>query len=283
MKAAPPTGPRASSRQRVCQCLFQLLILAGLSNLVGCGGGGGDGGADELPDAPEVVPHRIVDLNHGGFQLSFDCDERAALRFEYRLQTDVGNLPRSEEFEQDDPLVPVDCRQQLRSSSYAGVATGWDRGHLVSANHMDGSQEWMAASFYMTNILPQRSAFNQGLWQQTEEVAECYRDLAPVLVIGGVLFDDATNDLFLASHGVRTPDSFWKVLISTDAAGEPMAIAWLFPNRDGLSRLDDHLLRLSDLEVRVGAQTLRLPDLPSSVRNQLPGASWPLPSNCKLD
>lgn len=270
-------------------------MIAVTALLAACGGGGdaGDGGSGSAaetaggttPVATEPTPAgegRTVTLDHGAFRLLYDCDGRSAVRFEYRLEADVGQLARADTFLLGDPLLPVGCADQLRASSYASVAAGWDRGHLVAANHMDGSADAMTAAFYMTNIVPQRAALNRGIWLQTEEIAECYRDLAPVQELGGVLFDDAANDLFLSSHGLRTPDWFWKVLITTDASGAAQAQAWLIPNRDDLSGLDAYLVRLVDLEARVGAQRLGLPALPEVVRTALPTRSWALPAGCQL-
>jgi endonuclease G len=272
---------------------FSGLLLVLLAILVtGCGGGsegtaeeatGASGGsAPVVTDPAPAIEPRTVTLDHGGFRLLYDCDRRVALRFEYRLEADAGQLARADTFLLNDPLLPPGCAEQLRAGSYGSVAPGWDRGHLVAANHMDGSAEWMNAAFYMTNIVPQRAALNRGIWLQTEEIAECYRDLAPVQVIGGLLFDDTTNDLFLNSHGLRTPDWFWKVLITTDARGALQAQAWLMPNRDGLGDLDAHLVRLVDLEARVGALRLGLPELPEALRTAQPMRSWSLPAGCQL-
>jgi len=277
-----PAGPRL---------VLNLLGAALLVLLVACGGGGSSGGGEasdppatsaSQPTSASAAEHRTVTLDHGGFRLLYDCDERSALRFEYRLEADVGQLARADTFLLGDPLLPSGCAEQLRATSYASVASGWDRGHLVAANHMDGSADWMNSAFYMTNIVPQRAAFNRGIWLQTEEISECYRDLAPVQVIGGLIFDDASNDVFVASHGLRTPDWFWKVLITTDASGAVQAQAWLMPNRDGLSGLDAYLVRLVDLEARIGAQRLGLPALPEALRTALPTRSWPLPAGCQL-
>jgi DNA/RNA endonuclease G (NUC1) len=68
----------------------------------------------------------------------------------------------------------VSKRPQKPAKAY-GV--GYHRGHLVPANHLDGSEETIKASNTMTNILPQTADLNLGAWLQTEEIIECYRDL----------------------------------------------------------------------------------------------------------
>jgi translocation and assembly module TamB len=50
-------------------------------------------------------------------------------------------------------------------------------------------------------------------------------DIEPVTVMGGAIWGDNPRNDFVDSHGVATPDAFWKVLIREDRA-----IAWLIPN-----------------------------------------------------
>ena len=253
--------------------------LAAVLSLVACGGGSDEAAAPAVPPAP---PAWVVTLDHGAFRLRYDCDAHTALRYEYLLGSDSGNAPRAEQFTLDDPTLPTGCGQQLGTGSYWSVQPGWDRGHLVTANHMDASDALMAATFHMTNVVPQRALFNQGIWQEAEEIAECHRDLAPVQVVGGVLYDDAGNDHFIASHGIRTPDWFWKVLVTTDAGAATQVIAWLIPNRDDLGGLDAYLVSVAELERRVGVDQVDLPDLSAALKAARPATSWPLPAGCAL-
>ena len=125
----------------------------------------------------------------------------------------------------------------------------------------------------MTNVLPQASNMNRGAWQQTEEIAECYRDLEPVTVIGGVIWDDNPRADFVASHGVATPDAFWKMLIRRDRA-----IAWLIPNTAEATRkrLDQYLVSIADLEALTG-ETI---PVDAWLKEDVPEVSWTMPVGC---
>ena len=225
--------------------------------------------------------NRLVTLNHGSFGLLYDCDARTALRYGYTLTVDTGNAARPNTFTLGDPQLPSGCGQQSSAASYASEATGWDRGHLVPANHMDASDALIAETFHMTNIVPQRSAFNQGIWADAETIAECYRDLAPVQVAGGVVYDDTANDLFLASHGIRTPDWFWMTLVTTEpGSGATRVIAWLFPNDVGLGALNEYIVSVNTLEGRVGANRVGLSTLAADLKLTKPAASWVSPTDC---
>lgn len=195
--------------------------LAGLAALVlaACGGGG----SDPLPPTDSGTPaavHRVVTLDHGAFTLRYDCDEHSAVRYSYTLGVDTGNAARTDVFTLGDPKLPAGCGEQTHTATYASVAPGWDRGHLVTA-----------------------------------------------------------NDLFLASHGLRTPERFWMVLI-TQAAGGERAIAWSIPNTDGLAPLDAYIVSIAALEVQVGADAVGLGGLSNELKAQRAAVSWPLPPGC---
>ena len=255
--------------------LFGSLLLITFVGLTACGGG-----STPTPKQISVFTNQLS-LDYGGFRLLYDCDLKSAIRFEYKLGADTGNLNRPVTFNLD-PNLSKNCGQQLTTSSYASVDSGWDRGHLVASNHMDYDAAYILSANYMTNIVPQLSSFNQGLWKETENITECYRDLAPVKVIGGVIYADTSNDFFVSSHGIKTPDFFWKTLITTDSNNQIATISWLFPNQSALANLNSYIVSIDELERRVGADLIAL-DLGSAIKLQKASKSWELPKNCLLD
>jgi endonuclease G len=251
------------------------LLLIAFAGLAACGGG-------STPTTQQIsVLTNHLALDYGGFKLLYDCDLKSAIRFEYKLGTDTGNFSRPSTFNFD-PNLSNNCAQQLSTNSYASVVSGWDRGHLVASNHMDDDAAYLLSANYMTNIVPQLSSFNQGLWKETENITECYRDLAPIQVIGGVIYSDAINDFFVSSHGIKTPDYFWKTLITTDSNNQIATISWLFPNQSALANLNSYIVSIDELERRVGSDLVGL-DLGSAIKMQKASKSWELPKNCLLD
>lgn len=69
------------------------------------------------------------------FDVWIDCKERIPVLFNYKAEKDNGSLPQSSKFQLDQEVSP-DC-QQWSYSTYAN--SGYDRGHMVSANHLDYS------------------------------------------------------------------------------------------------------------------------------------------------
>jgi len=215
---------------------------------------------------------QTVRLEYQGFTVWVSCENRGAERFEYMVKRDSGNLDRSSSFKLD-PDVDENC-QQTSSKAYSDAPFAYDRGHLVSANHLDHLAKGIRQSNFMTNILPQTKTMNRGAWKLTEEITECYRDEEDLKVFGGVVWGhNPDDDYFIESHGVRTPDYFWKVLV-----GENRAIAWIIPNSHGAkrSRLNMYLITIAELEDIIGRRL----DVPTSLKHIKLNKSWKLPANC---
>lgn len=108
---------------------------------------------------------RFHQVDYEGFTVWLDCTNHGAVAFRYELTEDRRNYGRSDDF-RIDSSVPGAC-QPTSAASYRTDAVPveevgtFDRGHLVPANHMDNSRRALEDTFYVTNILPQSSDFNQ--------------------------------------------------------------------------------------------------------------------------
>lgn len=216
---------------------------------------------------------KILQLDYPGYRLWVDCTRHAAYKFQYTASRDTGDKKRANSF-YFDPSVPSDCQQ----TSTKAYAKGYDRGHLVPANHLDFSAESIRMSNYMTNILPQASSMNRGAWYQTELTIECYRDIDELLVIGGVIWP-AKNETHrvLMEHGVEVPKAFWKVVIRGVGQDE-RAIAWVIPNdaKATIKRLDEYLVSVEDIEKITGES---IPVAQYAKYDAL-STSWLIPYGC---
>ena len=214
----------------------------------------------------------IKQINYEGFTVWVDCEKRGAVKFQYNAQRDTGNFKRKSSFYYD-PDLPKDC-QQTSTRTYKEKGQRYDRGHLVPANHLDYSKNAIKQSNYMTSILPQAANMNRGAWLLTEEITECYRDIDELLIIGGVIWgDNPTDDFYIGSHGVATPDAFWKVIVRNDRV-----IAWIVPNSSTATRkrLDDYLVSVDEIE-RTTGETIPVAD---SLKQDKPNQSWIIPRGC---
>lgn len=84
---------------------------------------------------------------------------------------------------------------------------------MVSANHMDASNVTIKESMYISNIMPQASILNKQAWLAAEDIFECYRDKDNLMTIVGIIMGNNTeNDIFVKSHGLKTPDFYWRII-----------------------------------------------------------------------
>jgi endonuclease G len=215
----------------------------------------------------------LLKLDYEGFTVWLDCEKRGAMKFQYNAQHDTGNAARAKNFKLD-PNVPAECQQ----TSTKGYGQGYDRGHQVPANHLDDSPVAIKQSNFITNILPQTSQMNRGAWLLTEEIIECYRGIDELLVIGGVIWgSNPDDDYFVQSHGVKTPDAFWKVVVRGSGQDE-RTIAWIVPNSTDATKknLDRYLVSIDDLE-QVTGELIPVADY---AKHDKPSHSWMIPSGC---
>jgi endonuclease G len=80
--------------------------------------------------------------------------------------------------------------------------------------------------------------------------------------------NDATDDDFVESHGVATPEACWQLILR----GQDRVIAWIVPNTQASARrrLERYLVTVAELELRAGGS---FPEVPAFVRDDKPAVS----------
>ena len=119
-----------------------------------------------------------------------------------------------------DPLLPAD--KQIFTSDYTNG--GFDRGHMARSFDRTAGNTDNAATFYLTNIVPQTGDLNQGVWAQFENaLGDSARAGRAVYIITGPLYDPSQPLRFVKNEGkIAIPDRTWKVaLIGPDPGGVP--------------------------------------------------------------
>lgn len=199
--------------------------------------------------ASASIQSQIQKKVYGNHTIWIDCAQRSAVMFKVLQGKDLWNQNRTDVFSFD-PTLGREC-QQYSTDTYRGMfgKDSYHRGHLVSANALDLNRQSMIESFYMSNVVPQNAKFNTGAWLRTEEYQECFREQSQILVIGGVVYSNTKNDHFVKSHGIKTPDFFWKVIITGNSH-----YAWYFPNTAAATakKTNNFLVSLEKLDKKLG-------------------------------
>ena len=226
-----------------------------------------------------IVAHPLyIEKEYDSFKVFIDCRNRGVIAYEMTLGPDQGNTPRLHDFKLD-PSIPTDCQMTtgdtFKVTPAEEVQFGkFQRGHLADANSLDGRQQSMNDSFFVTNMLPQAARFNGGggAWRRTEEIAECYREISSLRIWGGVIWgDDASNDLFVDTHNVKTPDRWWKVIYRLDTN---TYIAWIFNNNKDEKRtvMDSRIVTIEELKQQIEF----IPEFGGAVHGTASTATWEL-------
>lgn len=126
----------------------------------------------------------------------------------------LGNSPRQDNFRSDASLPEGWYR--VTASSYSG--SGFDRGHNAPSADRTKSEEDNAATFLMTNMIPQAPKNNQENWAKLEEYTrELVRQGQEVYVIMGSYGVGGTGSEGTAKRidegHVTVPSRIWKVLV----------------------------------------------------------------------
>jgi endonuclease G len=157
------------------------------------------------------------------YVLSYHRDHGTANWVSWQLSADwLGDTPRQDNFRQDGGLpsgVYQVTPNDYRESEY-------DRGHILPSGDRTRSVRDNAATFLMSNILPQAPENNQGIWRELEEysrdlVYQYDRELH--IMAGGYGYQDT-----LAKGRVTVPSRLWKIIIVMDKPG--IGLAGISPN-----------------------------------------------------
>ena len=106
--------------------------------------------------------------------------------------------------------------------------SGYDRGHLAPAADMAFSGQTMADSFFMSNMSPQKPAFNRGIWKELEALVRYFSitERKIVVVTGPILPKEKT--VTIGPNQVTVQTHYYKVIF--DLTPPRKMIGFILPN-----------------------------------------------------
>jgi endonuclease G len=126
-----------------------------------------------------------------------------------------------------DPALPKTDQATLADF----VGTGFDRGHMVPFEDLADDLEAASESFFLTNMVPQFSTNNRGIWNALEQrVRKLPSPTRKVIyIVTGPIFDGTPTKL---KSGAQVPTRLYKMVLSPNSS-ESFTV--IIPNADGLS------------------------------------------------
>lgn len=197
-------------------------------------------------------------LRRPQYVLSYNPRRHVANWASWRLvAADLGATPRRKGDFLEDPNLPPGV---LRVTHRDYARSGFDRGHLVRSGDRTASRADNDATFFMTNVVPQRHALNEGAWLRFEEhCSQLAKGGKQVFVVAGPVFLDPKGGKTIGP-GVRVPDQLFKIAVvlepgqgHADVRTSTTVLAVAMPNDDAAApRWETYRTTVDAIEAKTG-------------------------------
>lgn len=155
-----------------------------------------------------------------------------------------------------DPLLPNSMQADL-TFSYRG---NYDRGHQLPARDRSASVASNTQTFYATNMTPQRSQFNQKIWQRLEARVQSWASsINPstdtLYVVTGCTVKGSTQSTTdCAGKKMTIPTAYYKAILRyTRSSGYSGCAIWLDHDTDPYRTVEERdMMSIAALEERLG-------------------------------
>lgn len=202
-------------------------------------------------------------IHHQYYSICYSDDHRQA-KWTYHkltLKSINGKQKRTNDFREDPNLDDPVGKKDFSGS-------GYDRGHMVPAGDMKLSKTSMSQTFYMSNMSPQNSSLNRGLWGSLEmKIRSWVRDDGDAFVVTAPVLE---KNLDRIDSGVSIPDYYYKIVYfpNTDVMK-----AFLIPNKKPIDKnFYNYSVSVDEIEKITGLDFFA--ELPNSVENKLEAINY---------
>ncbi len=182
--------------------------------------------------------------NHEGYSFSYVEKHEQSEWVAYFLDKNNNSYA---EFER--PFFEIDESVITKSAHWRNYKnSGYDKGHLCPAGDRKGSVELYNETFLTSNVSPQKSDFNAGIWNRLEQKIRYWANKYDGLYIitAGVLEENLKT---IGTEEVAVPNYFYKVLLTKDKS---RMIAFLVPHQDSDEPLYKFVVSVDELEEKTG-------------------------------
>ncbi|WP_145502179.1 DNA/RNA non-specific endonuclease [Yersinia similis] len=221
--------------------------------LVGCPVGGSD----------QTLIRNVYTLNN-------NRDTKFANWVAYKVTKDSHLSGRNRNWARDPGLLASDTLSPT-SYSEANGQLAVDRGHQAPLSSLAAHDDWRALN-YLSNITPQKSALNRGVWARLEEQERRLAnrpEVTAVYTVTGPLFEYDIATL-PAAESIQIPSGYWKVIFIGTSPDEGQYSAFLMEQDTPMSaKFCDHQVTVDDIEAKTTPKLNIWSDLPDDVANTI--------------
>lgn len=235
-----------------------------------------------LSDGLTVVVSHDVAINGKKvvtYELEYDKSKFHSrwVAFRFDGNTRAQSVGRSDEPFMDDPSL-----SSTLHIGYKGFGPGYDRGHLCASADRLYDRTANEQTFYMSNMSPQLSSFNQGYWVTLESQVQklgrskTFSDTLYV-VKGGTIKEGQIKSYITCKNGnkVAVPKYYYMALLKVKNGVYHSIAFWMehkeygysYNNKAPLSEIMNHAVSVNELEQLTGIDFF--PNLPDATEEKV--------------
>lgn len=224
------------------------------------------------------------------YSICYDTDKKVARWVAYPLHTcyTMPSLDRTNAWAYDPNNQMPEIPQSVQQYVIESYGTGYARGHQCPSADRYSTIATNEMTFYATNMMPQNSKFNSGVWGTLENKVRASIVRDTLYVVTGTWFGDSQTMTDRKGNRIGVPTDCWKVLLRTKkgntgkrvqdcTADELIGIGFWMPNASSTDgSLAQYVVSIAEIEERTGFSFFHnLPDdVAAAVKQQNQPSDW---------
>lgn len=236
-----------------------------------------------LSDGLTVVVSHDVAINGKKvvtYELEYDKSKFHSrwVAFRFDGNTRAQSVGRSDK----EPFMDDPSLSSTLHIGYKGFGPGYDRGHLCASADRLYDRTANEQTFYMSNMSPQLSSFNQGYWVTLESQVQklgCSKTFSDTLYVvkGGTIKEGQIKSYITRNNGnkVAVPKYYYMALLKVKNGVYHSIAFWMehkeygysYNNKAPLSEIMNHAVSVNELEQLTGIDFF--PNLPDATEEKV--------------
>lgn len=219
------------------------------------------------------------------YELEYDKNKYHSRWVAFRFD---GNTRAQATGRSDEPFTDDPSLSSTLFIGSKGFGSGYDRGHLCASADRLYSKEANEQTFYMSNMSPQLSSFNQGYWVTLENLVQTLGRNASFsdtlyVVKGGTIKDGQIKGYINRSNGkkVAVPQYYYMALLKVKNGGYSSIAFWMehkeygydYKNKAPKSEIKKTAISVNQLESLTGIDFF--PNLPDASEEKIEDQNVP--------
>lgn len=194
--------------------------------------------------APQISSgeNEITYLCRSGYAVAYKNTLKNPLYVvEHLTTTRIGKEIRTNNFR-----IDYDLKENYRTTTIDYIRSGFDKGHMSPAANNSSNKKSMSESFLLSNIVPQNSKLNRGIWRKLEILIRDWvvKENRELFIIQGTIFEPGYQTI---GNKVAVPSKLFKIVFDFK---RKEVISFIVPNSSpGIQSLKSFVSTIREIEI----------------------------------